>query len=102
MKFAVMATGLLFACFQAAAQEIPRVETFFGYSFVRFNVSGNAPSFNSNGGTFQLAYNFKPWLGLVGDFGGYRNGRVNNTIANFQFGPRFSFHKRKKVSFYGQ
>jgi hypothetical protein len=103
MKYAVLTTGLLLlTIWPAAAQDIPRVETFFGYSFVRFNASGQAQSFNSNGGTFQLVYNFKPWFGFVGDFGGYHNGRVDNTVANFQFGPRFTIHKREKVSFYGQ
>src|ERR1700730_13697224 len=103
MKYAVMATGLLvLTCLQAVAQDFPRVETFFGYSFVRFNAPGQAPSFNSNGGTGQLVYNFNSRFGFVGDFGGYRNGRVDNTVVNFQAGPRFSFRKKKKLSFYGQ
>src|SRR6266481_1823178 len=103
MKYAVIATGLaLLSCLPAAAQDFPRGETYFGYSFVRFNNSGPVPTFNSNGGNFQGVYNFKSWLGLVGDFGGYRNGTVNNTTASFMAGPRYTFHKRKKVSIFVQ
>jgi hypothetical protein len=108
MKHVVRAPGLLLlACMSAAAQDIPRVETFLGYSFVRFNAAGRVPAFTSNGGDGQLIYNFSPLLGIVGDFGGYHNGvvsgvRVDNTVVNFQFGPRVSFRKRKIVSPYMQ
>jgi hypothetical protein len=108
MKHAVKATGVvLLACLSAAAQSVPRVETYFGYSYVRFNSAGRVPAFSSNGGTAQLVYNFNPWLSIVGDFGGYHNGvisgvHVDNTVANFQFGPRVSFRKRKMVSPYVQ
>src|SRR5436305_9386484 len=109
MKLAVMIgpTVFLAACLPMAAQDIPRIETFFGYSYVRFNSAGIVPAFSSNGGSSQLIYNFNPWLGLVGDFGGYHNGvvsgvHVDNTVANFQFGPRFSLRKKKMVNPYVQ
>jgi Outer membrane protein beta-barrel domain len=108
MKSVGRATAMLpLLCLVAAADEVPRVETFFGYSLIRFDSNGAAPTFTSNGGTAQLIYNFRPWLAAVGDFGGYHNGQVggvsvNNTLANFQFGPRFSYRKKKKVSPYLQ
>jgi hypothetical protein len=77
MRFAVRATAILpLLCLVAAADEVPRVETYFGYSLVRFDSNGAAPTFTSNGGTAQLIYNFRPWIAVVGDFGGYHNGQA--------------------------
>src|SRR5262249_41227415 len=61
----------------------------------------------ANGGTAQVVYNFNPWLGFLGDFGGYHTGQigrvwVNNNVANYLFGPRISFRKRKMVNPYMQ
>jgi hypothetical protein len=91
----------------ASAQDIPRVETFFGYSWARFDATSNrAPAYNAHGGDAQLIYNFNRWVGIVGDFGGYHNGSVGRiadaTVVNFQVGPRLSFRKRKRVNPYVQ
>jgi hypothetical protein len=108
MKLGGKVAGLLvLLCLAAAAQGVPRVEAFAGYSLIRFDAGPQGPKFTSNGGTGQLVYNLSDWLALVGDFGGYHNGRtegvpVNNTMANAQLGPRFSFRKKKRVSPYLQ
>ena len=98
---------LLLACWPAASQEVARAEVFFGYSFVRAGAAGPVPSFNANGGNAQFLYNFRPWFGFAADFGGYRNGNIGDpgigtTLVNFQFGPRFSWHKSHRVSPYAQ
>ena len=51
----------------AAAQDIPKVETFLGYTFVRTNTSTNVPAFNANGGGGQFVYNFNNWISGVAD-----------------------------------
>jgi hypothetical protein len=76
------------------------METFLGYSFVRFNSATNAPSFNASGGSGQFAYNFNKWLGVVADLGAVNTGSisgvsVDNTMANFLFGPRVSFRSHR-------
>jgi hypothetical protein len=91
----------------ASAQDVPRVETFFGYSWARFDVTGNrAPTYNAHGGDAQVIYNFNRWIGLVGDVGGYHNGSVGGfadaTVVNFQAGPRVWFRKRKRFNPYLQ
>src|SRR5215831_2711781 len=109
-KYLVTVPGvLLLAILPAAAQPVPRVETSFNYSYIRFEPAGSeaVPTFHANGGNFQLTYNFNRWVGLVGDFGGYRSGGLRNygvdsTMANFLFGPRFSFRKQKRVNPYVQ
>lgn len=106
-KLAFRLTGVVtLLSLTAAAQDIPRGEAYFGYSWVRFS-SDNAVNFNANGGNLQLAYNFNRWLGVVGDFGGYHKGDINGlvintTVASFMAGPRFSFNKRGRINPYVQ
>jgi hypothetical protein len=104
---AILPGVLLLAAWPAAAQQVARVEAFFGYAFARVNSADRVPSFNANGGNSQFLYNFRPWFGFVADFGGYHSGsigdlRLDTTVVNFQFGPRISWHKRRMVSPYAQ
>jgi hypothetical protein len=80
----------------AAAQDMPRIETFLGYQYVRASSRNNIPAFSANGGDGQLVYNFNSWLGGVADLGAVHNGnigsnQINSTFMNFLFGPRFTF-----------
>ncbi len=87
----------------------PKAELFLGYS--RFGtastdtVSGNR-MVGLNGGSASIAFNFNRYIGLVGDFGGYDDSKVqltgtganqaivvnsSGTAYSYLFGPRFSF-----------
>jgi opacity protein-like surface antigen len=56
-----------------------------------------------NGGSGSIAFNANDWLGVVADFGGYKNGNITNsaapgasanaTIISYMFGPRLSYRK---------
>jgi hypothetical protein len=86
---------IVVSAFAAAAQYVPPMETFLGYTYVRFGATTNAPAFTSNGGSGQFAYNFSKWLSLVADLGAVHNSHiynshVDNTAMNFLFGPRLS------------
>ena len=48
-SFVVFAAVLLFAL-TAVAQDVPKVETFLGYTYVRANSATDVPSFSANGG----------------------------------------------------
>lgn len=79
----------------AAAQDVPRVETFLGYTYTRFNSATNVPAFSANGGSGQFDYNFNKYIGGVIDLGAVHNGNISganldSTIANFLAGPRLS------------
>ena len=79
----------------AVAQDVPKMESFLGYTYVRFNSATNVPAFSANGGSGQFAYNFNRWLGGVVDMGAVHNGNISgapidNTFANFLAGPRLS------------
>lgn len=102
----IYALGLA-AALTAAAADTSRMEAFVGYTYVRVNSATNAPSFDSNGGSGQFVYNFNPWLGAVADLGAVHTGHignavVDNTIANFLFGPRLSVHRFKTFKPYVQ
>ena len=94
----LFAVGLMSAMV-AAAQDIPKMETFLGYTYVRANSATNIPSFNAHGGGGQFVYNFNMYLGAVadigavhaGDLGGHQSG---TTMINFLFGPRLSMRLR--------
>jgi opacity protein-like surface antigen len=93
-SFVVIAAVLLLA-FVAAAQDVPKAETFLGYNYVRFNSATNVPAFSANGAGGQFAYNFSKYFSGVADIGAVHNGNISgyhidNTMTNFLFGPRVS------------
>jgi opacity protein-like surface antigen len=76
------------------------METFLGYSYVRFNSSASASPFSTDGGGGQFVYNFNKWVGAVADVGAVHAGRIggtalDTTIANFLFGPRVSLRTHR-------
>jgi outer membrane protein OmpA-like peptidoglycan-associated protein len=88
----------------------PRVDLSGGYSFWRavpFN-AGNRIAW-THGGTASVAYNLNDWLGVVGEFGGYRVTRSGSTASNivsahgdvfsYLFGPRVSFRHDRFTPF---
>jgi opacity protein-like surface antigen len=110
----------------AAATDNPQAEAFLGYSLVRFfpntpNLTGITGTngfgdFNLNGGNAQLAYNFRPGIGLVLDVGAVHAGSlfgiannvtpnqsgVDHTLTNFVLGPRYTFSRHKRLMPYVQ
>lgn len=97
----------------------PRADLFLGYSGVRAvptNSLGNRMVWLS-GGTASFAYNVNRYLGLVADFGGYRDTRLRltGTGANpprsvastgsaytLLFGPRLSLRKYDRITPFAQ
>jgi len=87
-----------------AQDELPKFDVFGGYSYVHFSIQpastfgtgGNITS-NLNGGSGAVAFYPNNWLGLVGDFGGYKVSTlsqgsgslgVSGTVFTYLFGPR--------------
>jgi len=91
----------------------PRVEVFFGYSYLRA-VPTLAPGNRLvwlNGGSTSIALNFNRHLGLVGDFGGFDDSQVllsgvtpsvvvnsSGTVYTYLFGPRLSFRSHERFT----
>ena len=104
-SFAVVGAVLLTVSV-AAATDIPKMETFLGYNYVRFNPNSDFfPSFNGNGGGGQAVYNVNKWIGGVFDLGAVTNGSLLNssadtTVLNFVAGPRFTFRNESRFTPY--
>jgi len=83
----------------ASAQDVPKVDVFGGYSYAYLRANGNGASFN--GGSASGAYNVTPWLGVVGDFGGYHTDTdgASGNLFTYLFGPRINFRQGKFTPF---
>ena len=94
-RLALLCGAMLLFAGLASAQDSPKIEAFGGYSYLRANADG--VGYNFNGGSGSLAYNLTPWLGVVGDFGGYHwsgsgeNQGVDSTLVTYLFGPKVSY-----------
>jgi opacity protein-like surface antigen len=91
-RLALLCGAMMLFAGLASAQDSPKIEAFGGYSYLRANADGEG--FNFNGGSGSLAYNLTPWLGVVGDFGGYHwSGSgdfsgADSTVVTYLFGPK--------------
>jgi len=71
-------------------------EAFGGYSYMRSNIALSSAPLSLNGGSVSMAVYFNDRLGIVGDFGLYRQDNVagqgfNLIFSTYQFGPRLRF-----------
>jgi hypothetical protein len=104
MKSLLLALVLMFTM-AAFAKDLPKMETFLGYTYVRANSTSTFPAYSANGGGGQFAYNFNQYVSSVADIGAVHNDniggiRIDSTAANFLFGPRVSFrHPRIRPYF---
>src|SRR6185436_10193583 len=84
------------------AQDAPKADLFFGYSFLRANSARNIPAFTNNGGVGTFAWNFTNSIAFETEFGGYHNGNIHDIQFDtpemtYLFGPRFSASRSRTV-----
>jgi opacity protein-like surface antigen len=96
----------------------PRMEWFLGYSYLR---AVPAPTTGNrlvwlNGGSTSLAFNFNRYLGIVGDFGGLNDSRLefrgagspstvessSGTVFTYLLGPRLSYRRFDRFTPFAQ
>lgn len=87
------------------AQEGPRADLSFSYSFVRYNSAQTIQAFTANGGIGTLGWNFNNHVAVEAELGGYHNGNVNNyqfdtTTFSYLFGPRISYGRSRRMDPY--
>jgi hypothetical protein len=94
-KLVLLGLGLCFSAIPSHAQS--SVDASVGYSY--FHLGGGA-DLNQNGISGSVAYKPIPYLGIVGDFGGYHAspGGVSLNTYTFLFGPRVIVHNPTKVT----
>jgi hypothetical protein len=113
-KSITVIAGVLLFALVAAAQEVPRYETFLGYTYVRANqfnqntgLGQTIGGFDMNGGSAQFIYNFNKWFSGVADIGAVTKQNVgvinaDNTTTFYMFGPRVSYHNHSRFTPYAQ
>jgi hypothetical protein len=107
-KIIVILAAVLTSALVATAEDVPKMEAFLGYNYVRFNPdSALFPSFNANGGDGQFVYNFTQWIGGVADLGAVTAGsagrfNIDSTVFNFVAGPRFTYHNDSRFQPFAQ
>src|SRR5271155_2499118 len=94
-KLMLMGLGLFLFAIPSHAQSA--FDASVGYSY--FHLGGGA-DLNQNGVSGSIAYKPIPFLGLVGDFGGYHGSSdgVSLNTYTFMFGPRIIMHNPTKFT----
>lgn len=110
-KISFVAGIMCLLALMAAAQEVPRGEVFFGYSYVRAATGSQVNAFNNNGGLADMQVNLNEYLSLVAELGGVAAGNVSvkgpelssldQTYFTYQFGPRLSLNKLGRIVPFG-
>jgi hypothetical protein len=106
MQKILVLTVLVLLCGVAfAADDHPKVETFFGFNYTRVNSASNVPAFSANGGTGAVSVNFNKWVGFVSEVGTVHNGNISDihldtTLTSALFGPRISLRYSRITPFF--
>jgi hypothetical protein len=96
--------GVLLLAVPSFAQKepVPYIEISGTYSYVRIASTKS----NYNGASMSFAVNPKPWLGIVGDIGGYheatQQGFESNNLVTYLFGPRVSYRTESRITPFAQ
>jgi opacity protein-like surface antigen len=129
-KLVMVAAAMLVFSFAASATDYGQWETFWGYTYTRFETGNfipapfdtNVSSINANGGSAQVARNFNRWFGVVLDAGAvtttsgglgnlsnpilfpstFSRGNASFTLMNYLLGPRVSFKRGSRYVPYVQ
>ena len=88
---AVLASGAVLS----AQEGTPRYEVGLNYSWLHVNSANQDRQRTGNGGSGSFAYNINNVVGLVADFGGYANTRIDDRLFTYMFGPRFSWRQSR-------
>jgi opacity protein-like surface antigen len=95
LRWLFFLTAMVLVCSPSSrGQSMPNAEASANYSFVRGYGDHDGGSFNMSGGSASIAFNFKPWIGLVQDDGTYfftgPGSGLHAQMYTYLLGPRFS------------
>jgi len=108
MRKVLCLLGLMFlVSLSAAAQDVPKIDLFAGYSYVHTGPEITLHSFNANGGVGSLAFNFTNWGSLVVEVGGIHASTISSTDVDataitYMAGPKISLFHRSALSPFAQ
>lgn len=106
-KVAFLLALVFLLSLSAAAQDVPKVDLFAGYSFVHTEPGIALPSFNANGGVGSVALNLTSWGSLVVEAGGVHatnigGADVDATAETVMAGPKISLFHRSSLTPFAQ
>jgi len=84
MKYLLLLSAILLMASSVAAQEVPKMEVFGGYSYLREDLGGAHPGLNGFDASFT--YNINHFLGVKADISGHFNGKTTINIPTVDFG----------------
>jgi hypothetical protein len=108
MRKFVCLLGLVFlVSIGAAAQDVPRVDLFAGYTYEHVSPGIAASSFSANGGVGSVAFNLTNWGSLVLEVGGIHTSKIDGadvdaTALTYMAGPKISLFHRSKLTPFAQ
>src|SRR5713226_7388108 len=108
MRKIMFLSGLFFLfSFGAAAQDVPKIDLFAGYTYVHTGPEITLPSFSANGGVGSVAWNLTNWGSLVMEVGGIHASRINGvdvdaTAYTLMAGPKITLFHRSKLSLFAE
>ena len=94
-RLAILWVALITCVSMFGQSEVPKFETYLGYSFTRWNSAINVPAVSANGGAAEFVYNITHDFGVVASLNAVHNGNVSgfhldSTGLGYMFGPRFN------------
>jgi len=99
VKFALAAILASGAVLSAQEQGTPRYEVGLNYSWLHVNSANQDLQRTASGGSGSFAYNINNVVGLVADFGGVANTRINDRLLTYMFGPRFNWRHGRLTAY---
>ena len=86
-------TAALLQAGSAAAQDVPKVEVFGGYTYQRIDRGATLGGSNLNGWNAALTGNVNSWFGVTADFSGHYGapGGPSQNRHAFLFGPKLTY-----------
>ena len=97
-RLLLLSLGLsLGLCLLAVPSQAQSADASIGYSYFRL---GGSDGINQNGISGSVDYKPIPFLGIVGDFGGYHAspGGVSLNTYTYMFGPRIILHNPTNIT----
>jgi len=101
--FAAGTLALALAGTAARAQETPLFEVYSGYTYkgANFRLADCTCGFDLHGGSGSVAFNLNRWVGVVGDFGGYKvtglPPGVDARVFTYMAGLRVADHTHERM-----
>lgn len=103
-RLAILGVALITCMSMFGQSEVPKFETYLGYSFTRWNSAINVPAVSANGGAAEFSFNVTHDFSLIASLNAVHNGNVSgfhidSTGLGYMFGPRINLRHERWTPF---